>query len=81
MWNFLPSLLGNIQRPEPKEYIEPAQRQSRGGLAGILSSLPQVLAGMTGGNLLGEAKYFLKDQRKGEAFLKREIASQLKQKK
>tara|TARA_R100000234_G_scaffold118023_2_gene97604 strand:- start:758 stop:1168 length:411 start_codon:yes stop_codon:yes gene_type:complete len=32
-------------------------------------------------NLLGEAKYFLKDQRKGEAFLKREIASQLKQKK
>tara|TARA_R100001082_G_scaffold14231_1_gene7295 strand:- start:496 stop:993 length:498 start_codon:yes stop_codon:yes gene_type:complete len=56
MWNFLPSLLGNIQRPEPKEYIEPAQRPSGGGLAGILSSLPQVLAGMTGGNLLGEAK-------------------------
>lgn len=32
-------------------------------------------------NLLGEAKYFLKDQRKGEAFLKREIEFQLKQKK
>ena len=35
----------------------------------------------TSGNIRGVSKYFLKDKRQGESFLKREIARQLEQKK
>lgn len=35
----------------------------------------------TSGNISGVSKYFLKDKRQGEFFLKREIARQLEQKK
>ena len=57
LWNLLPSLLGNVQQPEPKKYIEPDQRSSGGGFMDIIRNLPHVLSGISGGNLGGEVKH------------------------
>ena len=60
LWSLLPSLLGNVQPPEPKEYIEPDQRSSGGGFMDIIRNLPHVLSGISGGNLGGEVKHAAK---------------------
>ena len=68
MWNLLPSLLGNVRSPEPQEYIKPDDRQygsGAGGFLGAIKMLPQLLAGVSGGNLGGEVKHAFQGMKSG----------------
>ena len=68
MWSLLPSLLGNVQPPEPQQYIKPDDRQygsGPGGFMNIIKMLPHVLSGMSGGNLGGEVKHAAKGAMSG----------------